>query len=198
MTEHDGPIWYDGAKRARVEALERIERDALAFLEKSVGDFERDDAAWLLLLDGLDIPVDLDEPMERTISYSYWISVTADEIAVSLSTFLPRKLEATFAALGKQPWCFAPRLQKGYIEMQVRGLDPANVARIEKRLSGQARAVRHLLRRGVATLLSIAAPSPLPRVTDALDDAVRRVEAIAYAKVGRLKRAGDRPSPSSG
>ena len=118
--------------------------------------------------------------------------MTADLVIVRLSDRLPRQLDATFAALGKKPWCLAPRLQKGSIEMRVRGLAPAVVARLEKRFVSQARAARALLERGVATLISLAAPSTLPRVTAALEDAARRVEAIAVAKVERVRSAGDR------
>ena len=195
MTDPEPPIWYDGAMREHREALGRIERDALAFLERAAADFERDDAPWLLLLDDLAVPFGLDDPADydyATIPHAYSIEVTADLVLVRLSDRLPRQLEATFAALGKKPWCLAPRLQKGSIEMRVQGLDPAVVVRLEKRFVSQARAARALLDRGVATLVSLAAPSTLPRVTEALEDAARKVAAIAAAKVERVRSAGDR------
>lgn len=194
VPERDGPIWYDGATRARHDAVERIERDALGFLAQAVRDFERDDSAWRLLLDDLDIPVGLDDPADygyATISHAFSINVTADLVVLGLCDLLPRQLAATFSALTKQPWCVAPRLHEGSIEMQVRRLGPAKAVRIEKELSLRARAVHDRMQRGIAKLISLVAPSPLPRVTDALDDARRTVEAISAAKIERLRCSGE-------
>lgn len=191
MTERDAPIWYDGATRGRQEAIDRIERDALAFLARAVSDFEANDSAWLLLLEGLDVPRDLDEPEEGTFSRAYSIRVSDDRVIVYLSDRLPRQLQATFTALAKQPWCFAPQLRKGAIEMQVRKLDPTHQARIESYISLEARAVCDAMRRGIAALVSIAAPSPLPRVASALDGALQKVEAVSTAKIERRRSSGE-------
>jgi hypothetical protein len=56
VSERDASIWYDGATRDRREAVERIERDALAFLAEALRAFEADDSPWLHLLDDLQVP----------------------------------------------------------------------------------------------------------------------------------------------
>ena len=188
----DDALWYDGEVRARPEALGRIARDARSFLERAVRELERDDAAWLLLLDELHIPPGLDDPGEATISGAYAIEVTEDRVVVGLSALLPRQLEATLAALRKAPWCVAPRLHGGVIEMQVQSLDPAILARMEKKIAAHVRAIRAHLERGSAAFVAMAAPSPLAEATAGLADALLRVEAIRVAKVERLRRAGAR------
>jgi hypothetical protein len=186
VSERDALIWYDGAMRDRREAVERIERDALSFLAQAGADFERDDTAWLRLLDDLTIPIGLDAEDYGTFARGYFITVTADHVVINLDPRLPRTLDATFAALVAKRWCFAPRLSEGSIEMQVRGLDRAIAVQIEEDICRQARAVSDGMQRSIAKLVAIAAPDLPPRVSSALDDAIRRVEAVRSAKIERL------------
>jgi hypothetical protein len=187
VSERDASIWYDGATRERREAVERIERDALAFLAEALRAFEADDSAWLHLLDDLQVPSDLDEVDDATFARGYSVRVGTDRLVLRLSERLPRQLEATHAALTRQPWCVDSQLHKGAIDLQVRALDRGVALRIEARLLSQARAVADGMKRSVAKLVAIAAPDPLPRVTAALDDATRRVDAIEAAKLDRLR-----------
>ena len=94
----------------------------------------------------------------RVSQRSLPIEVTDDRVVVGLSRFLPLQLEATLAALGKAPWCVSPRLKEGAIEMQVWRLEAVRLARMENKVSAQARAIRERMERGIAAFIAIAAP----------------------------------------
>src|SRR6185295_19398029 len=105
--EPDDRIFYDGALRDPHKVLERIERDLYAYLRQAVSEFERDDSAWLALLEGL-VPLAV---LARGLS----IEISAE--GFTLRPSFEDGLDAAFAALSKQPWCLSPRFVERTIEM---------------------------------------------------------------------------------
>jgi hypothetical protein len=167
VVEAASSIFYDGAMRERAVAIERIERDGTAYLARAVADFERDDGAWLLLIEELNVPTDLDDP--------------------DLGTFA----RATFDALSSRAWCSSPSLARGSVEWRVCGLDPATAERIEKSIALRARRTEDAMKRAIAQLASVVAPAELPRSSAALQLAAERVVALATAKMERVRAACD-------
>jgi len=187
MADPDALLWYDGAMRSPGDAAERIERDGLAFLEKAAADFESDDSAWLLLIEGLRVPDDLDDLDEGTFYRHPLVTWRTDHLAVHLSERLPRRLAATFDALSAQPWCVSPQLGRGTIEMQVRGLTEDVRGGLVKRIRAREQDVCEQMRRGVSKLSALIAPSGVPGLVERLPKALAQVEAITSAKQERVR-----------
>ncbi len=163
----------------------RLEKDGLAFVAARVEGFDRDDSAWLLLLQDLDLSGPRDEPDDGTFARGYSVEVGPDEVVIALSPRLPRQLEATWAALA-QPWCVAPHLRVGSVALRVHGLAPAEQTRLATALTVRAEAARAGLERDGAALRETAAPDGLPCLEAALAAALKRVDAIASQKRARL------------
>ena len=186
-------IWYDGAARNRDEVIERVERDAIAFVATRVADFAADHTAWMLLVHELGVRIEFDRPNHYpTASMSPRIAGVGDELVVELSSELfSKSLESLHAAMLRAPWCLEAKLGPNRILLSV-ALDPVRCEHIELAIRTRSSELTAAIHRGIDAFLAVIRPDESPRVQAAVDDALHELKQIEAKKLAVVRASQTR------